>query len=128
MENWIVTQTYYGELNCDSDLLWRIKAKLYVNFIVERKYNFSIPFFFVLCPNLCCNDSEYYSLNWKDFSVTNLRISYWASNFSLAFFRSYIVYRVSFIFPLNAFLVSLCTKGFAYFALLTAGKGNRTGM
>ena len=36
------------------------------------------------------------------------------------------MYRVSFIFRLNAFLVSFCTKGLAYSALLTAGKRNKT--
>ena len=38
--------------------------------------------------------------------------------FSLQFFSSllqvYIVYRVSFIFHPNAFLVPVCTRGFAY--------------
>ena len=37
----------------------------------------------------------------------------------------YIVYRVSFIFRLNAFLVSVCTKGFAY-CFSDAGNGTRT--
>ena len=35
-------------------------------------------------------------------------------SFSMACFRCYIVYRVSFIFHLNAFLVPFCIRGFAY--------------
>ena len=38
------------------------------------------------------------------------------------------MYKVSFIFHLNAFLVSVCTKRIRFYALLTAGKGNRTVM
>ena len=39
------------------------------------------------------------------------------------------MHRVSFIFHLNVFLVSVFTRGFGYLLdLLTAGKGNRTGM
>ena len=37
----------------------------------------------------------------------------------------YIVYRVSFIFRLNAFLVSVCTKGFAYLLCWPRGRGIR---
>ena len=54
---------------------------------------------------LCCNDSKYHSLNIFE-----------KEQFSLHFFYSllqlYTVYRVSFIFHLNAFLVPV--KGFAY--------------
>ena len=42
---------------------FQVKARLYryLNFIAVRKYNFL--FFFFLVQNLCCNDSEYHSLN-----------------------------------------------------------------
>ena len=49
--------------------------------------------------------------------MTNVDI-FEKEQFSLQFLFSllqvYIVYRVSFIFRLNVFLVSVCTKGFAY--------------
>ena len=49
--------------------------------------------------------------------MTNVDI-FKKEQFSLQFLFSllqvYIVYRVSFIFRLNVFLVSVCTKGFAY--------------
>ena len=102
---------------------FQVKARLYVNFIAVRKYNFLDSFF------LCCNESKYHSLNRKEVSDTNVDI-FEKKHFSLQFFFSlhqvYIVYRVSFIFRLNAFLVSFCTKGLAYSALLTAGKRNKT--
>ena len=48
---------------------FQVKARLYVNFIAVRKYNFSkfSRFFFVLfcVQNLCCNDSKYHSLKLK---------------------------------------------------------------
>ena len=56
-------------------------------------------------------------LNWKDVSVTNVDI-FEKKQFSLQFLYSllqvYIVHRVSFIFHLNVFLVSVCTRGFGY--------------
>ena len=33
---------------------------------------FSILFVLFCVQNLCCNDSEYHSLNWKDVSVKNV--------------------------------------------------------
>ena len=57
--------------------------------------------------------------------LTSLRISSSVSSFSLACFRCYIAYRVSFIFRLNAFLASVWIR---LLALLTAGKGKRTGV
>ena len=104
----------------------QVKARLYVNFNALRKYDFLDTFFSFF---LCCDDSKYHSLNWKEVSDTNVDI-FEKKHFSLQFFFSlhqvYIVYRVSFIFRLNAFLVSFCTKGFTYSALLTAGKRNKT--
>ena len=85
-------------------------------------------FFFLLlfcAQNLCCNDSKYHSLNWKDVSVTNVDIE--EKQFSLQFFYSllqvYIVHRVSYIFYLNVFLVSVCTRGFAYLLCWPRGRG-----
>ena len=46
--------------------------------------------------------------------LTYLRKSSSVSSFSIACFRSYIAYSVSFIFHLNVFLVSVSSKGFAY--------------
>ena len=65
---------------------------------------FSILFFLLFfVQNLCCNDSKYHSLNWKDVSVTNVDI-FEKEQFSLQFFfgllQVYIVYRVSFIFKM----------------------------
>ena len=57
--------------------------------------------------------------------LTSLRISSSVSSFFLTCFRCYIAYRVSFIFRLNAFLASVWIR---LLALLTAGKGKRTGM
>ena len=100
---------------------------VYVNFIAVWKYKFS-PFFFVLLciQNLCCNDSTYHSLNWKDVSVTNVDI-FEKKQFSLQFFYSllqvYIVHRVSFIFHLDVLLVAVCTRGFAYLLCWPRGRG-----
>ena len=51
---------------------------------------------------------------------------------SLQFFcsllRIYIVHKVSFIFHLNVFLVSVCASGFAYLLCLHSRRGNRAGM
>ena len=46
--------------------------------------------------------------------LTSLRKNSSVSSFSMACFRCYIVYRVSFIFHLNAFLVPFCIRGFSY--------------
>ena len=83
---------------------FQVKARLYENFIAVQKYNFldSFSICFGCVQNLCCNDSKY------QVSVMNADISDKSSSVS-----GYIVYRVSFIFRLNALLVSVCTKGFA---------------
>ena len=88
---------------------------------------FSRFFFVLFCgQNLCCNDSQYHSLNWKDLSVTNVDICE-KEQLSFQFFSSllqvYIVYRVSFIFHLNAFLVLVCTRGFAHLFCWPRGRG-----
>ena len=58
-----------------------------------------------------------HSLNSKDISVANVDI-FEKKQFSLQFLYSllqfYIVNRTSFIFHLNVFLVSVCTRGFGY--------------
>ena len=76
--------------------------------------------------NLYCNNSKNHPLNWKDVSVTNVDI-FKKEQFSLQFFSSllqvYIVYRASFIFHLNAFLVHVCTRGFAYLFCWPRGRG-----
>ena len=87
-------------------------------FYCRTEIQFSRFFFVLFCvQDLCCNDSKYHSLDWKDVSVTNVDI-FEKEQFSLQFFSSllqvYIVYRVSFIFHLNAFLVPVCTRGFAH--------------
>ena len=61
-----------------------VKARLHVNFIAVRKYTFSIPFFLFCVQNLCSNDSEYHSLNWKDVSITDVDI-FEKKQFSLHF-------------------------------------------
>ena len=83
--------------------------------------------FVLFCvQTLCCNDSKYHSLNWKDVSVTNVDI-FEKKQFSLQFLYSllqvYIVHRVSFIFHLNVFLVSVFTWGFGYFLCWPRGRG-----
>ena len=84
-----------------------------------RNTTFSVLFLLLLfcVQNLCCNDSKYHSLNGKDVSITNVDI-FEKKQFSLQFFYSllqvYIVHRVSFIFHLNVFLVSVCARGFGY--------------
>ena len=88
---------------------------------------FSRFFFVLFCvQNLCCNNSENHSLNWQDVSVTNVDI-FEKEQFSLQFFSSllqvYTVYRVFFIFHLNAFLVPVCTRGFAYLFCWPRGRG-----
>ena len=54
---------------------------------------------------------------YKIFAVTNVDI-FEKKQLSLRFFYSlvqvFIVHRVSFIFHPNTFLVSVCTRGFAY--------------
>ena len=65
-------------------------------------------------------------LNWKDVSVTNVDI-FEKKQFSLQFLYSlllvHIVPRVSFIFHLNVFLVSVCTRGFGYLLCWPRGRG-----
>ena len=65
-------------------------------------------------------------LNWKDVSVTNVDI-FEKKQFSLQFLYSllqvYIVHRVSFIFHLNVFLVSVFTRGFGYLLCWPRGRG-----
>ena len=106
---------------------FQVKARLYVNFIAVPKYSFLDSFLLLLfcVQNICCNDSKYHSLNWKDVSVTNVDIE--EKQFSLQFFYSllqvYIVHRVSYIFYLNVFLVSVCTKGFVYLLCWPRGRG-----
>ena len=128
------------------------KARLYINVIAVRKYNFldSFLFCFVYKTIFAVTiDSKYHSLNWKDVSVTNVdifeqplpqgafpwlwrergksalvtRLIFEKNQFSLQFFHSllqvYIVYRVAFIFHLNAFLV----LGFAYLLCWPSGRG-----
>ena len=69
---------------------FQVKARLYVNFIALRKCNFSELFFVLFCvQNLCCNDSEYHSLKWKDVSVMNVD-TFEKKQFSLQFFFSLI--------------------------------------
>ena len=48
---------------------------------------FSILFVLFCVQNLCCNDSEYHSLNWKDVSVKNVDI-FEKKQFSVHFFFS----------------------------------------
>ena len=90
-------------------------------------YGISLLLFVLFCvQNLCCNDSKYHSLNWKDVSVTNVDI-FEKKQFSLQFLYSllqvYIVHRVSFIFHLNVFLVSVCARGFGYLLCWPRGRG-----
>ena len=105
------------------------KARLYVNVIAVRKYNFldSFLFCFVYKTIFAVTiDSKYHSLNWKDVSVTNVDI-FEKKQFSLQFFYSllqvYIVHRVSFIFHLDVLLVAVCTRGFAYLLCWPRGRG-----
>ena len=105
------------------------KARLYVNVIAVRKYNFldSFLFCFVYKTIFAVTiDSKYHSLNWKDVSVTNVDI-FEKKQFSLQFlyslFQVYIVDRVSFIFHLNVFLVSVFTRGFGYLLCWPRGRG-----
>ena len=89
---------------------FQVKGELYVNLLRYGNTIFSILYlvcFVLFCvQNLCSNDSKYHSLKWKDVSVTNVDI-FEKEQFSLQFFYSllqvYIVYKVSFIFHLNAF-------------------------
>ena len=106
---------------------FQVKARLCVNFVAVRKYNFRDSFFVFFCvQNLCCNDSKNHSLNCQDVSVTNVDI-FEKEQFSLQFFSSllqvYIVCRVFFIFHLNAFLVPVCTRRFAYLFCRPRGRG-----
>ena len=105
------------------------KARLYVNVIAVRKYNFldSFLFCFVYKTIFAVTiDSKYHSLNWKDVSVTNVDI-FEKEQFSLQFFSSllqvYIVYRVSFIFHLNPFLKPVCARRFAHLFCWPRGRG-----
>ena len=49
---------------------------------------FSILFVLFCVQNLCCNDSKYHSLNWKEISVTNNVDIFEKKPFSLRFFYS----------------------------------------
>ena len=89
---------------------------------------FSIFFVLFCVQTLCCSDSKYHSLNWKDISVTNVDI-FEKKQLSLQFLYSlvqvFIVHRVSFIFHRNAFLVFVCTRGFAYLLWWPRERGRR---
>ena len=65
---------------------------------------------------------------YKIFAVTNVDI-FEKKQLSLRFFYSlvqvFIVHRVSFIFHPNTFLVSVCTRGFAYLLCWPRGRGIR---
>ena len=62
----------------------------------------------------------------SQFDCRNSRNFAHFGKFRLQFFCT-VLYKVPFIFHLNAFLVSFCTKRIrSIFALLTAGKGKRT--
>ena len=85
---------------------FQVKARLYVNFTAVRKYNFLDSFLFCFVHKIfAVTILKYHSLNWKDVSVTNVDI-FAKKQFSLQFVFSlplvYIVYRVCFIFRLNA--------------------------
>ena len=82
---------------------------------------FSILFVLFSVQNLCCNDFEYHSLNWKDVSVKNIDISS-VSIFSLAYL-SYHSAQSFFYFSPKCLLVSVCTKGFAYLLCSPRGRG-----
>ena len=62
---------------------FQVKARLYVNFNAVWKYDFLDTFSFFLC----CNDSKYHSLNWKEVSDTNVDI-FEKKHFNLQFFFS----------------------------------------
>ena len=79
---------------------------LYVNFIAVRKYNFLDYFLFCFVCKL--------------FTVTIRNISL---QFLYNLLQVYIVRRVSFIFHLNVFLVSVCTRGFGYLLCWPRGRG-----
>ena len=69
---------------------FQVKARLYVNFIALRKYNFLDSFFLFYVQNLCCNDSKYHSFNWKNVSVTNVDFfekKQFSVQFSIACYR-----------------------------------------
>ena len=67
----------------------------------------------------------FWSSSWYFLSYVGLGFE--KEQFSLQFFSSllqvYTVYRVSFIFHLNAFLVTVCTRGFAHFFCWPRGRG-----
>ena len=80
--------------------------RLCVNFIAVRKYNFLDYFLFCFV--------------YKLFAVTIRNISL---QFLYSLLQVYIVHRVSFIFHLNVFLVSVCTRGFGYLLCWPRGRG-----
>ena len=51
------------------------------------------------------------------------KVQFAESRGQLCLLQVYIVYRVSFIFRLNVFFVSVCTKGFAYLLCRPRGRG-----
>ena len=54
---------------------------------IPELYNNFLGFFVLFCvQNLCCNDSKYHSLNWKEISVTNNVDIFEKKPFSLPFF------------------------------------------
>ena len=64
------------------------KGDTVCKFYCRTEIQFSRFFFVLFCvQNLCCNDSTYHSLNWKDVSVTNVDI-FEKKQFSLQFFYS----------------------------------------
>ena len=67
-----------------------VKERLYANFIAYGNMIFSILFVLFCIQNLCWNDSEYHSLNWKDVSVKNVDI-FEKKHFSLHFFFSLLL-------------------------------------
>ena len=92
---------------------FQVNARLCVNFIAVPKYSFLDSFFLLLfcVQNLCCNDS------FQSRMLTSLRKSSSAYSFSIAC-TEFLLF-----FYLNFFLVSVCTRGFAYLLCWPRGRG-----
>ena len=110
--------SYYLTKEPPSRSTFQVQARLYVKFIAVRKYNF-LDFFGFTYKILAVTILNIIPLTERAFQsrmLTSLRKSRSVSIFSLACFRlTQCAEFLYFLLIVNAFLVSVCTKAFAYF-------------
>ena len=117
----VVLDTILGVWTAPEDHLHDQRARLYVNCIAVRKYNFLDFFLFCFVYKIfAVTILKYHTLNWKDVSVTNVDI-FDKKQFSLQFFFSLLqVYTVCIVSYLlcwprgRGIGLLVCTRRFSF--------------